>query len=130
MPSYSGTQYLPYVALCLELGRHRDCDLCNGSGGRGAPCPACQGRGWHVPSLADWLDLIQEADSTSAEVGFTYQPGASKPWTAGTPFTHSDGFIYSGEGATREEAAARLWMRLTEHIAWSAEYFRHIHRRF
>lgn len=116
MPDFSRPEYASYVQLCRELRVPRvlaNGDWYNVENGPvyvtvyKSPYPASSRAIW-LPSLADWLEMLEEAGITS--VGFDRDD--SKTWIVGEddrPFPEAR----IGVASTREEAAGRLWMQLT-----------------
>ncbi len=115
MADFSRPEYASYVQLCRELGRESECPMCSGygkiahdkeAGGEYAfvRCLLCQGLGKLYPTLADWLEMLEEAGHP--DIGFLLLVSG---WT-----THEADSRYWPRGfSTREEAAARLYVAIT-----------------
>lgn len=65
---------------------------------------------WWLPTVADWLEMLEAAGEDSVAFRATWhQPG----WLVGIG-PNGDGDLFpSGEGVTREEALARLFVKVT-----------------
>lgn len=116
MPDFGTDEYSSYVELCRNLGLERrfrpeDMIARKRSGGVdiGAAGSALAAREadhdlvW-LPQLGDWFDLLETAGDLFEGVCFSRRDLGHGLWRADI------GREYRAEGATREEAAARLWM--------------------
>jgi hypothetical protein len=117
MPDFNRDEYMTsYVPLCQELNMNRGAHYENGDqfwldGVRvvhpGIPLVP-QGAVW-LPSIFDWLELLQMAGHTGIAFENVTTPAGDPGWNV-YPIGNRDDF---GAGITREIALARLWKQVT-----------------
>jgi len=119
MADFSRPEYASYVQLCRELGRESECPMCSGygkiahdkeAGGEYAfvRCLLCQGLGKLYPTLADWLEMLEEAGVTGEVIMRCPNDPHCYRASSPSPYVKEEGHAY-----TREKAVARLYVALT-----------------